>query len=387
MTANANIQGILKLTSPLHCAAPGEYGVNDKGYVHPGKMKGEMPCTSTMHQRILADGLRDSVPYFPGNDLRGRLRRKAAAIVMEALAANKEKVPVELYAGLCSGAANAQPENELTIEEAVRGSRHVYMGVFGGGTRLLRSGYSVQDAVPIVRSTLAAGMVPQGFAGYGVEKCIPAASAPQNDDGETVSQADGWKLTDVRHILRVDDAMRVLRPAELARFVDRAEETIGAYQQAVLAGRQEKADAEENGGADVKKKDIGNLVTVQSIIPGVELYFRLDLSDALTPAQIGLVLLSLEALVNEQALGGWCRTGFGKFDATHFRLTVAGEAVDVFTRAENGEYRLAPALNEYVEAMRAEVVQLTVADLVGFFTPRKKPKEAKVSKKSKAEVE
>lgn len=377
MTINTNIQGIFKLTSPLHCAAPGEFGINENGYVVPGKTG--RPCTATMHQRILADGVRDSIPYFPANDLRGRLRRKAAALVMESLAAMGLKVPVDLYAGLCSGASGARPENDLTIEEAVRASRHIYMGLFGGGTRLLRSGFSIQDVVPIVGSTVRAGMVPEGIGDY-AEKPLPAST---RGDEDTQSRTDGWKLTDVRHFLRVDDATRVLRPEEITAYVENAPDSIIALQKTVLENRQARKESAEDGASDVKKSDVGNMQSLQSIIPGTELYVRIDLADAMTPAQVGLMLCSLVALVNEQGLGGWVRTGFGRFDAEHFTLTIEGEEVAIFERSQKGDYQLAEALSPYVEAMRSELEALTVADLLEFFTPRKEPVAAKTTKKAK----
>jgi CRISPR type IV-associated protein Csf2 len=122
------------------------------------------------------------------------------------------------------------------------------------------------------------------------------------------------------------------------------------------------------------------MVSVQSIIPGTELYFRLDMSDTLTPAQTGLMLTSLVALLNEQALGGWVRTGFGRFKAEHFALTLDGEQVAVIQRGAKGDYELAEALAPYVEAMRSELAALTVPDLLEFFTARK---EAKLTKKAK----
>lgn len=363
MTINTNIQGIFRLKTPLHCASPDEHGVNEHGRVVPGKTG--RPCTATVHQRILANGQRDNIPYFPANDLRGRLRRKAASIVMDALARMGAKVPVELYAGLCSGAANAKPENELTIEEAIRGSQHVYMGLFGGGTRLLRSGYSVQDAVPIVRSTVAAGLVPEGFGDY-AEKPLPASTTGTSETW----QGDGWKLTDVRHILRVDDVARVLKPAAMEQYIENCMTVVPEYQGGVLANRAARKEGKETGET-TKKTDVGNMVTMQAIIPGTELYVRLDMQDTLSDAQIGLLLASLEALVQEQALGGWVRTGYGRFDVTHFKLTRDGEETGIFEQADNGQYRLTDATTPYIDAMRAEVSALTVEDLMSFFTPRK----------------
>ena len=366
MTINTNIQGIFHLTSPMHCAStdPLTGGDDDK------KQNG----IATVVQKVLVDGKSQSIPYFPANDLRGRLRRKAAAIVMEALTANNgPKIPVALYAGLNTGAISAKPDAKgVTIEEAHRANKHVYMGLFGGGARLLRSSYTVSDAIPMVKQTETAGIVPKDFGPY--------AHTP-------LPETIGWHLLDTRHILRVDDVMRVLRPAELERFVEDAMVTIPAYQESIFANRKDRKDSKENKDtpeAEVKKTDVGNMVTVQSVIPGTDLYVRVDMADTLTPAQIGLMLCSLESLINEQALGGWIRTGFGKFDARHFDLNHDGEKTEIFEVAENGQCRLSSATQPFIDAMRQEVSALTVDGLMDFFINQAPEKEKKPSKVKEA---
>lgn len=370
MTIHTNIQGVFRLTSPMHVAAAGDFGLNEEGRVVPGKTK--QNCLATMHQRILVDGVFDDIPFFPANDLRGRLRRKAAGIVMDALVAMGQKIPVDLYAGLSSGAANARPESDLTIEEAMRARRHVYMGLFGGGTRLLRSGYSAQDAIPMVGSTVKAGLVPKDFGDY-AHKPIPASGGE-----DSVFRGDRWKLTDVRHTLRVDDVTRVLRPADLDKYLADAAKEVGEFQAKTMENRKARKEDKEAAQEDkegVKKSDVGNVVSIQSIIPGVELYARFDMQDHLSDAQIGLFLNALLALVNERALGGWIRAGFGRFEATDFSLTVGGEKMAIFTQLENGEYQLSEALEGYISAMREEISALKVDDLMDFFAPKKADKE------------
>lgn len=372
MTIHNNIQGIFKLNSPMHVADTGEYSLNDNGYI-VRKTAGMNNVTATMRQNVLADGARVEIPYFPANDLRGRLRRKAAALVMEALVANGEKVPVDLYAGLCAGAVGGQPESNATIEEIKRASDNVYMGLFGGGTRMLRSRYSAQDAVPIIRATVKAGLVPEGFGPY-ADKNLPL------DSGSSTGQSDGYRLTDIRHVIRVDDVTRVLRAEEIEAFVENAAEAVAGWQAGVMQNRSDRKSKDENA-SDTKKSDLANVVSVQSIIPGTELYVRFDTQDGVTDAQRGLLLCALRDLINEQALGGWVRTGFGKFAAEHFTATIDGEEHPVFELNEaRGTYKLTSAMDGYVHAMKKELESLNVAGLMEFFT--NKVEKAKKGKKA-----
>lgn len=379
MTTHSNIQGIFKLTAPMHVADSIQYSLDDKGYV-VRKTNGMANVIATMRQNILTDGMRVKIPYFPANDLRGRLRRKAAALVMEALAAKGDKVPVELYAGLCAGASGAKPENSVTIEEIKRASEHVYMGLFGGGTRMLRSRFIVSDGVPIMNATVKAGLVPKGFGPY------ESRALPLSSGSEAVESGDGYKLTEVRHIVRVDDVTRVMRSDELRAHVQDAENAVAQWQANVLQNRSDRKNQDEQKAAgeetaSIKKSDLANVVSVQSIIAGTELYVRFDLQDTTTPAQRGLLLCALRDLINEQALGGWIRNGFGKFTAEHFTANLEDKAFAPFALDDKtGELKLTDAAGPMLEAMKCELAALTVPSLMEFFTgkqPKEKVKKAK----------
>lgn len=372
MTIHTNIQGILKLASPMHVADTNVFHINDQGYVNRGK--GGRPVTATMQQSIMANDRIYSVPYFPANDLRGRLRRKAAAIVMDSLCVRDESISDELYSALCAGSASANPESDVTLEEIQRATSNVYMGLFGGGTRMLRSGYSVQDAVPMVASTVEAGLVPAQF-GQAAEGELAADAAKE-------PIRDGRRLTDVRHILHVDDMMRVMRPEDLEKYLADPTASVAAHQEKVLANRKARKEDAAEGESTTTKTDIGNVVSVQNIIPGTPLYTRFDMKDSLTPAQVGLLLSALRDLINEQAFGGWIRAGYGKVVPQDFVLNYGGESYSNLFEGKGGKYELAPNVAEFIEAMRAEVDALTSAELLEFFTPRKeaaadKPKKAK----------
>lgn len=365
MSHTSHIEGIFRLKTPLHCAAPGEGQENE---------------TRTMTMPVITRSHRTYVPFFPANDLRGRLRRKAARLVMEAISASG-KISRELYSGLTCGAMDGNPEPDSTIEEIVRARGNLYMGVFGGGKRLLRSRFQVCDLVPVVAATVDAGMVPKALAERTESTFTPMTSR----DG-ALADVQGFELLHNRDAFKRDDAFSVARPEELEAYMDNVLVELARYQESVLSGRKERAkdkakDASEKQG--VKKTDVANWYTVQAIAPGTPMYFRLDMDDALTPAQVGLLLQSLLELVNEQALGGWVRCGFGRY-AADLTLVRDGNRIPLLVAGDDDAYSLAPAAADYIKAMREELAQLTATELSTFFLPTRAEKEKKVGAKKAA---
>ena len=65
MTERNKIEGIIRLITPLHCAS-GDKTTDDS-----------MPNLTRTHKTYLMTARgNQAIPYFPGNDSRGRLRRK-----------------------------------------------------------------------------------------------------------------------------------------------------------------------------------------------------------------------------------------------------------------------------------------------------------------------
>lgn len=379
MTARNFIEGSIKLKTALHCATPDDYHVNANGYVVQGKApSGSGGVTATMQMPIIVGETRHTIPYFPANDVRGRLRRKAAKILLDAITVNG-KVPIDLYAGLNAGAVSASPEgSEITVEEVLRAKRNVYMGIFGGGTRMIRSSYRAQDIVPIIGSTVAAGMVPEHIANpTGAKSIVPTFRAKTNEGGEEgigrSAITDSYQITHVYRMIRLDDVTRVLRADELDAYLANAVKEVSEYQQKVLEGRKANKEAKA-AGEEGQKKDLGNMMAIQAIVPGTSMYLRLDFADDLTQAQIGLLIKALCDLVNEQALGGWVRAGCGKYDASNLMLSVDGVATRLFVVQDNGTYDIAESAKPYVEQMRKEMAALTAEEMMEFFSS-KKPEE------------
>ncbi|PND66349.1 type IV CRISPR-associated protein Csf2, partial [Escherichia coli] len=73
----------------------------------------------------------------------------------------------------------AQPDpSPVTAEEVIRAKNHVFMGLFGGGARMLHSGFDVFDLLPVMETTISAGMIPARFAPQ------PGTDAVSGEPGE-----------------------------------------------------------------------------------------------------------------------------------------------------------------------------------------------------------
>ena len=347
MSKRNHIEGVIRLSTPLHCAMPGE------------KASLNEP-TQTMKIKLISGRDRqDTMPFFPGNGLRGRFRRKAASFVMPALV-NGKKLPPELYAGLTCGAADNQPENELSVEEALRYSKNVYMGLFGGGKRMLRSRYSVQDLVPITQSTIAASLVPEKF------------EHPDEEREEKLVE-DAFRLIDYLHFIHKDDVMHVVRPDEMAAIIENAGATVSAYQAFNLAqSATRKAEKKENVSKEdrTKKTNLDNMMKIEVIAPGTPMYFRLDFDDGVTDAQVGLMLQSLQAVVDDNALGGWTRAGLGKYSIVRMNLMRNGVEFRVFKEEADG-YSLHESVMPFALSAQEQVAALSRDEMLSYFTSSK----------------
>lgn len=378
MTVQNKIEGTINLTSPMHCASID--GSSDT--------TGDNNGTPTHKQTILtATGAR-RIPYFPGNDLRGRLRRKAAAIVMDHITATG-KVKIDLYAGLMAGAITASPESDVTVEETLRARDNVYMGLFGGGTRLLRSRYRACDMVPIIQDTIDVGIVPKIFGENGT---------PQGRLAEGVTgPLTGYHLVNSRTSFRIDDVGRVMDPSGVEKYIENALTTVAEKQAVVLSDRADRksdkaaAAAGEIKAADIAgKKDLGNMFTVETIISGTPLHCLIDMMNDVSDAHVGLMLLALQALVREQALGGLIRVGFGRYSAD-LTLTRNGQKYAVFVEGQNaGDAQLTPEVETaFCNKAREAIATLTAESMMEFFVaraPTKEEKDAKAkAKKAKKE--
>ena len=147
------VRGILRLTSPLHIAAPRKETVDpETDRLLPGGERGIMVVPTTKYRLPMfvrgsqtsgVDAIAEAevprgsafadVPVIPANDPRGRLRRCAARKVFDVLLARNEQTSLGAYHGMTCGAVTGSPNGRLTFAEAAQAARHSFLGLFGGG--------------------------------------------------------------------------------------------------------------------------------------------------------------------------------------------------------------------------------------------------------------
>jgi len=290
------------------------------------------------------------VPVVAANNIAGHLRRHAASLVIDALRARGETVSLPVYSCLQSGAWTGRPGSEdMTYGEYIKASQHPYLGLFGGGPRMMRKGFKTRDALPALpwlRESLRRDVV---------DHAGPAADIPS------------WNLTKIAFFRRNDDLADLVGITQAQQCVTSFDSVFEAYQQSILADKAETQQA---------RTSTFTFSALEFVIPGVSFDCGFDLRDDLTDAQVGLFLLSLDRFAERDTLGGAVRNGFGQvvFDA----VELDGEPV-----FSNGRLnRSNPDVQTYIAAWEDAASKMTVAELEYLFRPGEKSKEGK--KKDKA---
>ena len=128
---------------------------------------------------------------FPPTICAGGSGRMAARTLFDALLARGEQISLDAYHGMTCGAVTGSPSGRLTFEESVQASGHPFLGLFGGGPRLVRSALQVSTGWPILASTIQAGVLSEDLQ--------PEVPCPLGNE---------WLLTQRLFFRRIDDAIR-----------------------------------------------------------------------------------------------------------------------------------------------------------------------------------
>lgn len=354
------LEGVLRTVSPLHVTDPVEARVSAK----TGRLSSsptDIPLQRTVQMSF---GGEYPLPIIPPNGLRGRLRRMAAAAVSEVLAGRGEQLPLDAYQVMRCGAPHGSPDSELpSIDEYQSASGNVFLGLFGGGPRMISGRLCVDMPVPITPDTIAGGYVPERYD----TAILRGASG---DEGR------GPRFTRIYFHNRQDDVQRFVDTDSASGLVKDWAEEVDAWQAMVgrSAEEAEVASQDEDASVPDRKKVTSLLRGVRSfsakevVLPGMPFYFRLEMAG--TEAQAGLMLEAVRRL-HKVRLGGGGRIGFGKI---HLDLTLAfeGESVQPY-RIVGDEVEFAteaPLVGRLVEAMEAELEAFNRDAFVSFATAR-----------------
>lgn len=357
------IDGIFRLTSPLFIAAPGEARYNFASSRFTGSDQ-DVPCTRVRRERFVAAGMAEAddegavyVPVIPSNGLRGALRRASVDVLVENFPKDGKKMSLDAYHTLTCGAAIGQPDSETpTVPEIIRLLDHPLIGLFGGTTKMIRSSLRVFNGYPVCPATQAAGSTSERFASF---------------------KADSNWLTQVAMFKRDDDTERDVPPSALKALAD-PEKSIQAWRD-FLDGKVSRTDS-----ADPSKASLRTWSSREVVLPGTsfQIGFEVHSNDY---AKVGLLLLSLERLLNKNALGGRTSIGYGSFAAKELTLRTVENGqgtpgATIFTESTDG-YSLNMASDEikgYVDAAREFLSTVSVDEIEDLCRPNpKKPAAGK----------
>jgi CRISPR type IV-associated protein Csf2 len=357
------ITGHIKTTSPLHVAAPGDrvidlrslqisYGEADSDHLN---ITGTTTCPLALsEEEILSEGMETAknpnergmlyLPIFPANDARGRLRRLAAAEIFNLLASRGERLTLETYHGLTCGAVTGQPNKEVTFDLAMKAGKHAFLGLFGGGPRMVQSSLRVNTLWPITGTTIKADLVPLY---YEDEKVLVAP----------------YRLTRAMFYRRIDDALMFSN--------GQTELIVNEYSTAVTDWMIEVNSVKSADGKKGRNpKQLQTFAAIEYVVPGTRFYSELNVdTERAGLGALGLLIHALAAFANKQAIGGWIRLGFGRFESEFDLLVPENIRVPLLLKTEAG-YEPNVNAEEVAEALDAWATvseTINAAELEGLY--------------------
>jgi CRISPR type IV-associated protein Csf2 len=202
------------------------------------------------------------LPVIAANNICGRLRRFGAKFVLDALRAKGQKVSLPVYSVLQNGAWTGNPDgSDTTLDEYRRARAHPYMGLFGGGPRMIPRGFRAGNALP------ALAWVREQFG-------IEAADEPMPDAVER-------HLTQVFFCRRNDDLFHLVNLAQIESSLKDFEKAVTTYQQAIIENKSGSRDGES-------KISSQSFSALEFVSPGASFDAWFSLREDLTDAQVGL---------------------------------------------------------------------------------------------------
>lgn len=366
------IHGFLRTTTPLHISS-GVEGYFDPATGFTSTSKGDaamaIPCNLVQQMTFAAPGTEygtASVPVIMANNIMGRLRRRAAGHVFDVLKAKGEQILPTTYTALMCGAATGNPDSEDPKFDEFRASHdHAYLGLFGGGPKMYRRYVHCMNAVPATSiSRIAFEKMKHPFFDDAIHAIPPKIER---------------SLTRTVIVNRNDDLRELVDLSVASKVIGDFETKVRERQSSIVAGKDREA-------GDTTRLSTRSFTGLQYVIPNV--VFPLCFEMNVTPAQLGLFLLSLETFAKREELGGYGRNGFGRFIISDVVQTNLDDGLLSEGWFSNGELNRDHAdVQVALHAWEAEASQFTGNNLNDLFGQSATPEEpAKAPSKSKKTV-
>ena len=361
---------LLRTLTPLSIATPGEMRV-DVGQTHLPPVYGNpkaTPCTPVQKLNVLHDGKIVQVPMIAANNIIGRLRRHAAKLVLDVISGKGQKVQIGTFSALTCGAVTGKPDGrDVTFQEYRETRAHPYIGLMGGGPRMMRRHVRCFNAVPYCDAT--AGM-------------FDRIRHPHLDDDINSPHKVHVGLHQIlqRWIMNRNDDLKDLVDMATAKA------SIQNFQDAVME-RQAQIIGDSARGAEGEKKDrisTESFTALEFIVPGITFPLSFELLDV-DEAQLGLFLASLDRFADIERMGGYSRNGFGQLAFNDVVLEdgegrILEKNLFMDSRLNRASEHAARALQAWADAAK----DLDAADLDRLFAPPV-DKVEKPTKATKAE--
>lgn len=317
------ITGFIKTSSPLHIAAPGNARFDpatgnkiyekDKGVplttVQTMGIPGIVETRDTEGNVQAKTGL-TQIPVIAANNIAGRLRRMAADVYLEALQARGQKVNITTYSAIKTGAATGNPDGRpITYDEYRRAKTHPFLGLFGGGPRMIKRKGRIFNAPVLCLQTkdlLGRNRIPYGeiYGGWEQMLAVHQSNLPASRMLGIWSFRRNDELRDLMNVSSAENSIQDFRKVFDAR-----------QQQIIEDFKKEKGEKGES------KASVFTFQSMEFVVPGASFPFVAVLEDP-TDAQVGLWLSGFERFVQNESIGGWSRNGFGNFIFEDGRIAV-----------------------------------------------------------------
>ncbi len=326
-----SIRGVITLTAHTHQTSP------------DGKTEGltSQAKTSVISHAPGGNFLMPNIPYISMNSVRGLIRRAAGGVLMQELSRSKHRISRNLYLSIMRGSFSRTGINAggASYQQLIAAQDNLFAGLWGGGSFMYESKVGGErDLFPMLECTK--DLFPQRYQA----SCLNATPNQIIQKTLIASRDDFERLPKWDVIENVEQA-----------YEEHMASKFGANQ----AKRDQKTAAKADGvflkdSEKLKTNDLNTFTQVEAIIPGVQLYFGMKVSDA-TDAQIGLLLAAIASWANRNALGGGAVRGRGSFTAS-LQLFQGGDVqVDQVLVGEAPDYTTSLGVEPYIAAMRAEL--------------------------------
>jgi len=339
------IEVILRNRTPLMSSAPGQRTISLDGRRN---VPNGFPLTAmrTMPIPVEGEDRPFNAPIIPGNSVRNALRRAMLDVVFGQLRGSST-LSIGAYAAAYSGNASGNPEGvPPQFDEITSVRNHVFLGLFGGGPRMMRGKLSVDSLYPIAASTAR-------VIGSGHEDRYIAGP-----------------LTQIVWMTRKDPVQQI-KSEEQAELVTGGAASITQWavdaMQASMAANQKRAKAKGKGAEDnadepdeaASARGLNTMNAHEVTLPGLDWLMRLRLETP-TPAQIGLVLMGIQKL-NDMTLGGGHGKGYGEVEIQEVSLKIGNDTHQVWNGAEFDD-----RAQEYIDSLTEALDSIDAKDFESF---------------------